>query len=84
MRNVSPAMGRFLGFFFALLLALTVVIAVSSGVATAPISQTWDAVKALVITAVVLLVLAPACGLIADRLPMREDQRISDDVERTS
>jgi hypothetical protein len=74
MRNVLLAMGRFLGFFFALLLTLTVVIAVYSGVATAPISQTWDAVKALMITAVVLLLLALACGLIADGLREDADQ----------
>jgi hypothetical protein len=84
MRNVLLAMGRFLGFFFALLLTLTVVIAVYNGVASAPISQAWDAVKALVITGVVLLVLALACGFIADRLTVRGDQRTSVEVERTT
>lgn len=78
MRDVLLAVGRFLGFFFVLLVTLTVVIAVYSAVATAPISQTWDAVKALVITALVLLGLAIGCGLIADGMAASGDRHISD------
>ena len=73
MREVLRGIGRFLAFFFVLLVTLTVLIAVYSAVATAPISQTWDAVKALVITAVVLLLLALGSGLIADGMAVRDD-----------
>jgi hypothetical protein len=72
--DVLLAVGRFLGFFFVFILTVTVVITFYSGVATAPIAQTWDAVKALVITAAVLL-LALGCGLLADSMTPGADQK---------
>jgi uncharacterized membrane protein len=78
MRDILFAVGRFLGFFFVLMLTVTVLIAAYSAVASAPISQTWDAVKALVITAVVLLLLALGCGLIADGMTASRDRNTSD------
>jgi hypothetical protein len=78
MRDVLTAVGRFLGFFFVLMVTVTVLIAAYSIVATAPLSQTWDAVKALVITAVVLLLFALGCGLITDGMTVSRDRNTSD------
>lgn len=80
MRDVLMAVGRFLAFFSVFLLTLTVVVTVYSALATAPISQTWDAVKALVITAVVLLLLGLLAGRIADSLSGRGDGSVSTTV----
>lgn len=66
MSEILSAVGRFLGFFFVLVLTIAVLITVYSALATAPISQTWDAVKALVVTAVVLLLLALGSGMLAE------------------
>ncbi|HEX6510359.1 MAG TPA: hypothetical protein VF221_22240, partial [Chloroflexota bacterium] len=65
MSEILFAVGRFLSFFFVLVLTIALLITVYSALATAPASQTWDAVKALVVTALVLLLLALGSGLLA-------------------
>ncbi len=65
MHQVGPAVSRFFGFFFALLITIAVVIASYAIVAGQPIQKTWNAVEALLIASVVVLALA----LVADRVP---------------
>jgi hypothetical protein len=64
-RATGLAVSRFLGFFFALTLTLAVVVTAYSIVAGAPISQIWDGIKALIISAVVLLIFTILAALIA-------------------
>jgi len=65
LKNAVLAITRFLAFFFALTIALAVVIACYGIFGNSPISQIWDAVKSLLLGALVLLILTVVAALVA-------------------